>query len=136
MSEFNSLNPIDIAASGMIAQAKNMEIVSSNVANARTTDAGDGKPYRALEAEFSAINDEGIGGVEVGDIISNMSDFHKILAKPGDPRSDAEGYISLPNVSLPQELISLNYASRNYQANVAVLKRYQTMVNTTLELLK
>ncbi len=136
MSEINSLNPIDIATSGMMAQAKNLEVVSSNVANARTNDAGDGNPYRALRTEFSAISNEGVGGVEVGDIIRDMSDFHKVLARPGDPRSDADGYISLPNVSLPQELINLNYASRNYQANVAVLKRYQTMVNTALELLK
>ena len=135
MSNINSFNPIDIATSGLKAQAKNLEIISSNVANARTTDAGNGQPYRALEARIKATGD-GVSQVEVGDIISNMGDFHKILAKPGDPRADAQGYISMPNVSIPQELINLNHASRNYQANVAVLKRYQTMVNTALELLK
>ena len=46
----NSFGPIDIAISGMRAQGKNMEVISSNVANARTTNAGNGQPYRRLEA--------------------------------------------------------------------------------------
>ena len=34
----NTLGPIDIAISGLKAQGRNIEIISSNVANARTTD--------------------------------------------------------------------------------------------------
>jgi len=65
-----------------------------------------------------------------------MSDFQNVLASPGDQRADADGYISMPNVSLPVELINLNIASRAYQANAAILKRYQKMVESSLELLK
>ncbi|MHC4629824.1 MAG: flagellar basal body protein [Planctomycetota bacterium] len=36
----NIFSPIDIAISGLQAQGKQMEVISSNVANARTTDAG------------------------------------------------------------------------------------------------
>jgi len=39
-------------------------------------------------------------------------------------------------VSLPIEMMNLAIATKSYQANVAVLKRYQSMVETTLELLK
>lgn len=136
MTEINSFNPIDITTSGLQSQARNMEIIASNVANAQTTDAGNGQPYRRLEASFKATQDDGASGVEVSEVIRDMSDFQRVLARPGDPRADKDGYITMPNVSMPQELISLNTASRNYQANVAVLKRYQTMVNTSLELLK
>jgi flagellar basal body rod protein FlgC len=42
----------------------------------------------------------------------------------------------MPNVDLPVEMVNLTMATRAYQANVAVLKRYQRMVETTLELLR
>ena len=35
-----------------------------------------------------------------------------------------------------KEMMNLNVAARMYQANAAILKRYQAMVETTLELLK
>jgi flagellar basal-body rod protein FlgC len=131
----NMFGAIDIAVSGLKAYGKQMEVVSSNIANARTTDAGDGQPYRRLEAIFKATED-GASGVEISELVKDMSDFQKILASPGDPRADADGYISMPNVQLPVELINLNLASRAYQANAAILKRYQKMVESSLELLK
>jgi len=129
----NSFGPIDIAISGIQAQSKQMEIISSNVANSRTTDAGNGEPYRRLEALFKAEDE--IGGVKLDDIISDTSDFLRIL-DPGNPMADEDGYVSMPNVNLPVEMMNLTIASRMYQANTAVLKRYQQMVETTLELLR
>ena len=129
----NSFGPIDIAISGIQAQSKQMEIISSNVANSRTTDAGNGEPYRRLEAVFKAEDE--IGGVKLDDIISDTSDFLKVL-DPGNPMADEDGYISMPNINLPVEMMNLTIASRMYQANTAVLKRYQQMVETTLELLR
>ena len=130
----NIFGPIDIAISGLRAQGKRMEVISSNVANARTTDAGKGEPYRRLEAMFKTDSD-GVSGVSLDEIVMDMSDFPKIL-DPGNPKADEHGYVAMPNVNLPMEMINLNMAMRAYQANVAVLKRYQRMVETTLELLR
>ncbi len=129
-----SLGPIDIAISALRAQNKNMQLISSNVANARTTDAGKGEPYRRLEAVFKT-DDDGIGGVTLDKIVPDMSDFQRIL-DPGNPDADEQGYVKMPNVSLPTEMMNLTIATRAYQANVAILKRYQQMVDTTLELLR
>ncbi|MHC5061170.1 MAG: flagellar basal body rod protein FlgC [Planctomycetota bacterium] len=131
----NMFGAIDIAVSGLKAYGKQMEVVSSNIANARTTDAGNGKPYRRIDAMFKATG-EGVSGVEISDLVKDMSNFEKILASPGDPRADADGYITMPNVKMATELINMNIASRAYQANAAILKRYQKMVETSLELLK
>jgi len=132
----SGFNPIDISVSGLRAQAQRMEVISSNIANAQTTDNGNGQPYRQLDTLFKSIGgDNGIGGVTLEDITKNMSEFPKIL-KPGHPNADENGYVSMPNVTVPQEMMNLTTASRAYQANTAVLKRYQTMVDTTLELLK
>jgi flagellar basal-body rod protein FlgC len=126
---------IDIAISGLSAQEKNMSLISSNVANAQTTDNGSGKPYRRVEAIFKTDSDNGIGGVTVDDFEEDQSDFQKVL-KPGHPSADKDGYVSMPNVNLPIEMMNLALATRAYQANAAVLKRYQSMAETTLELLK
>lgn len=129
----NNFGPIDIAISGLRAQGKQIEIISSNVANARTTNAGNGEPYRRLEATFKS--DDEIGGVKLDKILADTSDFLRVL-DPGNPLADEDGYVSMPNVNLPMEMMNLSIATRMYQANTAVLKRYQQMVQTTLELLR
>jgi len=130
----NVFGPIDIAISGLRAQGKNMEVISSNVANARTTDTGKGQPYRRLEAVFKT-DDDGISGVSIDEIVKDMSDFQTVL-DPGNPKADEHGYVRMPNVNLPIEMMNLTIATRAYQANAAILKRYQQMVETTLELLR
>lgn len=133
--EINSaFGPLDIAISGLRAQNKSMEVISSNVANAQTTDNGDGQPYRKLEAIFKT-QDDGLGGVSLDEITTDMSELPKIF-KPGNPNADAQGYVTMPNVQVPIEMMNLNNAARAYQANAAILKRYQSMVETTLELLR
>ncbi|MBL7152241.1 MAG: flagellar basal body rod protein FlgC [Phycisphaerae bacterium] len=134
MEVSNSFGPIDIAISGMRAQNKNIGMISSNVANAQSTDNGDGTPYRKLQAIFRAAGDD-IGGVTLDEIAADMSELPRIL-KPGHPDADEQGYVTMPNVDLPIEMVNLTMATRAYQANVAVMKRYQRMVETTLELLR
>ena len=129
----SSFRPVDVAVSGLRAQGRNMEVISSNVANIRTTNDGKGQPYRRLEAKMK--QDKETGGVNVEKITKDMSDFTKIL-DTGNPDADSEGYVLMPNVDLPTEMINLTIATRAYEANAAVLKRYQKMVETTLELLR
>lgn len=131
----NMFSSIDIATSGLRAYNKQMEIIGSNIANIQTTDAGNGQPYRRLTAEFKTKEGANPGGVELGDIVQDQSSFQRIL-QPGHPQADAEGYVMMPNVNWPTEMINLNMASRAYQANAAILRRYQRMVETSLELLR
>lgn len=126
--------PIDIAISGMQAQGRQMEVISSNIANARTTDNGQGQVYRRLEAMFRSEED-GISSVVVDNIAEDMSALQRVF-DPGNPAADAAGYVTMPNVLLPVEMMNMSTASRAYQANAAILKRYQKMVETTLELLR
>jgi flagellar basal-body rod protein FlgC len=58
------LNVFDIAGSAMTAQALRLNTVASNLANADSATGPDGKPYKALQVEFSAapIKDgQGVG---------------------------------------------------------------------------
>lgn len=130
----NVFSPVDIAVSGMRAQGQHMEVISSNIANARTADAGQGQPYRRLETIFRA-QAKGVSGVVVDEVAPDQSPLERIY-DPGNPKADRSGYIMMPNVHLPVEMMNLAVASRSYQANAAILKRYQRMVETTLELLR
>ena len=126
--------PVDIAVSGLRAQSKRMEVITANVANARTTDAGNGQPYRRQDVTFTTDPDE-IAGVQLEGIVPDTTAFPRVY-DPGNPAADENGYVLMPNVSLPVEMMNLTLAARAYQANAAMLRRYQQMVETALELLR
>ncbi len=134
MSVDGIFSGVDISTSGLKTQSKMMELISSNVANARTTDAGNGQPYRRLHAEVVSNGDEA-GGVSIKDILADTSDFRMVF-DPGHPAADGNGYVSMPNVDIPVEMMNLSMTTRSYQANAATLRRYQQMVETALELLR
>jgi len=125
---------IDIAISGLRAQNKQMEVITSNIANSKTTDAGKGEPYRRLELKFKTEDDK-ISGVALDKITADQSNFYRIY-DPSNPAADEQGYVAMPNVSLIREMTNLNLATRAYQANAAIMRRYQQMVETALELLR
>ncbi len=124
--------PIDIAISGMRAHDKSISVITDNIANFQTTDTGNGQPYSRVEALFTA--DEK-GGVLVDEVVRKKNDFKTIL-DPSHPHADKDGYVRMPNINLPTEMINLSTATRAYQANTAVLKRYQQIVENSLELLR
>jgi flagellar basal-body rod protein FlgC len=128
---------IDISMSGLKAYGKQLEVIGSNIANVKTTDAGNGEPYRKLEAIFKTAGEDGDSpsGVEIDEILKDDSPF-KMDYNPQHPNANEQGYVMMPNVNYAMELINLNSASRAYQTNASMLKRYSKMVNTTLELLK
>lgn len=128
---------INIAVSGLKAYNRKIEVISSNIANIQTTDAGNGEPYRRLIMELSAEteNENEARGVQISDITQDQSDFQYVL-NPGHPKADENGYVAMPNINWPKEITDLNIASRAYQANAAILKRYQKMVESSLELLR
>ncbi len=127
-------NPIDIAVSGLRAETTRMNVIANNIANSNTTKTPSGGPYRRQEVILST--DEGISGVTVDQIAADMLTNFRRVHQPGHPDADKEGYVQMPNVDLPVEMINMITASRAYQANAAVLKRYEEMMNVAIELLK
>ena len=134
MSIENIAPMVDIAVSGLRGQSLRLNLIAGNIANANTTRAAGGQPYRRRDAVLQTAPDQ-MGGVTILSIAQDMSDFRSVLMK-GHPDADEDGYVQMPNVDLPVEMMNLVTASRAYQANVAVLKRYQDMVEITVELLR
>ncbi len=74
------------------------------------------------------------------DISSNLANIGKGTAGGGasapEPGATAGVGRAVTMDDLPSQMININLATRAYKANVAVLKRYEQMMETTLELLR
>ena len=119
----------------MRAESQRMDIIANNIANARTSRTETGEPYRRKELVVST-EDDWLRGVRIEDVISDTKNPFQQVLMLGHPDADDAGYVEMPNVSLPREMIDLVTASRAYQANAAILKRYQRNIEATLELLR
>jgi len=130
----NIPSSVDIAVSGLKAQAMRMSVIATNIANAGTTRTADGTPYRRQDVVLRTGG--GIEGVTVAKVAQDKKSEFKRILEPGHPDADAQGYVTMPNVDLPIEMMHLVLASRAYQANTAVMKRYQESIDLTMELLR
>lgn len=135
-----------ISASGMKAQRTRMDIVASNLANVQTTSTDEGGPYKKKDVVFKAIDvsdDKTFGGalskkvegVRVETIKESDNAFQKIF-NPSHPDANSEGYVTLPNVNLMEEMTDMTAATRAYEANVNVLSTTKDMFLKTLDLIK
>ena len=122
---------IDIAIQGLRLESKRMKVIAENIANARTSRTETGGPYRRKQVVLETSR-----GQAVPKVVADVNTAFKSVYEPGNPDADTAGLVRMPNVDLPMELIDMVVASRAYQANAAVLKRYQDMVAATLELLR
>ena len=129
-----SSNPIDIAVSGLRAQSLNMNVIANNIANANTSRTANGQPYRRQQVVLSTA--EELAGVAVDGVDQDTATQFKTMYSPGHPDADKNGHVKMPNVELPREMMHMVVASRAYQANAAVLKRYQESLDLALELLR
>ena len=117
----------------MTAQSQRMNVTASNLANADSVAGPDGKPYRARQVvfEMTPANGQQIGGVKVARVVEDPSPM-RMLHDPKNPLANAEGYVTMPNVNVVEEMVNMISASRSYQANVEVLNTAKTLMLKTL----
>jgi flagellar basal-body rod protein FlgC len=139
---------LDISVSGIEAQRRTLELISSNLANINTTRTVYGGPYRRKIAVLSEktlsfdqvlaqtqlrTNSAAAGGVEVSDVVEDNTPFQKVY-KPGHPDADANGYVQMPNVDMSTEMVDLIMASRLYEANITTFNATKKMMQDTLQI--
>lgn len=136
MGNFSSMA---ISGSGLSAQRQRMDVIAANIANANVTRTADGSPYRRLETVFAAkLEDASTGqkaltGVEVSQIAPDPTPFQQVY-DPGHPDADANGYVSMPNVNIVQEMTDMISATRAYEANVTAMNAAKSMAMKALEI--
>lgn len=134
---------MDISGSGLMAERVRMETTASNIANANTTMTASGDPYRrksvvfsaAMDAQSALVTNGDISGVQIVGVEPDPSEFPVVFDK-GHPHADADGYVRLPNVKIPNEMVDLITASRSYEANLRSLTIFKEMVEQSLSLLQ
>lgn len=143
MDFFSSMR---ISASGMTAQQTRQNTISSNLANAETTETEAGGPYKRRDPVFTAIPDR----EQFGEILAGEMDQHaqavqvteiqedprppRMVYNPKHPHANAEGYVAMPNVNTVEEMANMISASRSYEANVTALNAAKSMAMRALEI--
>lgn len=151
MSFFDGYN---VATSGMSAQRTRINVVSSNIANAKTINTPEGGPYKKKQVVFEEMmmsqnnktntNDvekssngtvqNGINGVAVNSIV--QSEDNPIMKyEPSHPQANEQGYVAYPNINPVVEMVDLIEAMRSYEANVATFNTHKNIDSKTIEIL-
>jgi flagellar basal-body rod protein FlgC len=130
MSLFNIFN---ISGSAMTAQSQRLNVVASNLANADSATGPDGKAYRAKQVVFSTtpVGTAGGAGVKVAAVVEDASPM-KMVYDPKHPMANEQGYVTLPNVNVVEEMVNMISSSRSYQNNVEVMNTSKSLLLKTL----
>lgn len=127
---------VKIARSALEMERARMELISSNLANARTTRTPEGGPYirrlpviepaRVDQQSFSDVLAEKAKGVRVAEVVTDQKP-PVMRYEPGHPDANADGYVAYPNVDPVEEMVDMLSAVRSYEANVNVVKTVAKM---------
>jgi flagellar basal-body rod protein FlgC len=126
-------NVFQVAGSALTAQSQRLNAVASNLANADSVVGADGRPYRAKQVVFEAIpmGGQGAQGVQVKQVVEDASPG-RLVYDPRSPAADENGYVTMSNVSVVDEMVNMISASRSYQTNAEVMNTAKQLLLKTL----
>ena len=144
----------NVSTSGMSAQRTRINVVSANIANAKTTHTAEGGPYKKQQVVFEDIlvanskktntndvettnnknSDVSLRGVGGKSIV--QSDAKPVMRyEPAHPDADEKGYVAYPDINPVVEMVDLIEAMRSYEANVASFNTHKNIDSKTLDIL-
>lgn len=137
MSLFNIFT---VAGSAMTAQNQRLNVVASNLANADSAVSSNGQPYKAKQVLFMSIPsaagadpNNASSGVKVSGVVEDQSPM-KLIYEPSHPMANEEGFVTMPNVNVVEEMVDMISASRSYQNNVDMMNTAKTLLLKTLSI--
>ncbi len=140
------LKSMKISSSGLSANRKRMEAISSNIANAQTTRTAEGGPYRKKEVVFgSEPARDSFSEILEGEIDAQAQTVHatEIISSdkppilkydPTHPDANQDGYVAMPNINVMEEMADMISAQRSYEANISALNTTKSMALKALEI--
>ncbi|MDP1558086.1 MAG: flagellar basal body rod protein FlgC [Nitrosomonas sp.] len=128
-------NIFDIASSSMAAQSQRLNVVASNLANANSATSSTGEAYRARQVVFSTIQNanRNPSGVKVAGVINDPSPMKQVF-EPKHPMANADGFVTMPNVNIVDEMVNMMSASRSYQNSVDMMNTTKNLLQKTLSI--
>ena len=138
------LTSMKISSSGLAANRKRMNAISSNIANAQTTRTTEGGPYRPKEVvfgsepsrkAFSEILEGELAGHSVhATEVVNVNKPPIAKYQPHHPDAGPDGYVYYPNVNVMEEMANMISATRAYEANINAFNTSKSMAQKALEI--
>ncbi len=140
------MTALDIGASALTAERTHMNIISMNLANAKTTRTPEGGPYKRRSVSMESLQvdspfskqmqsalDRELRGVRVQEIAVDQRPA-KMVFEPGHPDANEEGYVAYPDINVVEEMANLMTAQRGYEANVTSVDTVKAMSTKALEI--
>lgn len=140
----NAFNTLRISASGLSAERLRMDTIASNIANVTTTRGENGQPYirkiavfqenldKELNPKTGKVEDNLLGVKAVG-IENDTSPLRKVY-DPTNPDAGPDGYVTMPNVNIMNEMADMISSTRAYEANVTAMNSEKSMFMKALEI--
>jgi flagellar basal-body rod protein FlgC len=145
----NLFRVLELSGTALLAERQRAEVVSSNLANAETTNTPQGGPYKRMHVVFgsspmlnsgfaatlASFSDIHADGVRVENVIEdNAAPIRRY--EPGHPDADKDGYVSYPAINPAEEMVNLMGAARSYQLNAAAVTSTKNMIQASIDILK
>lgn len=129
MTDFS--DGMQVATSGMKAQASRLRHISENIANADTP--GYRRKIMSFEAEMRAGTPT--GAVETGRLRLDQTALTRVY-DPANPLADANGFYEGSNVNMLIEIADAREAQRSYEANLKMFDQLRQMSSSLMDLLR
>lgn len=127
------MNPLKAAqqqaVSGMELQSRRMGVTAENISNADTP----GYKRKLLMVEESQLTsgEQFLASRVQLDEAEGKRDYN-----PAHPMADADGYVTMSNVSIVTELADMREANRSYEANLNSFQQARSMYRSLLDILR
>lgn len=140
------LKGLQVSSSALAAERVRLNILSTNIANANTTKTDEGGPYRRKDVVYSATSagenfsglmrqafDDELKEVKVVGITEDQAPPKQVY-NPSHPHADEDGFVSMPNISVMEEMVNIITSTRAYEANTTALNSTKSMAETALKI--
>lgn len=138
------MTALDIGSSGLKAQRAYLNVISMNMANAKTTRTPDGGAYRrkSISMESSPVlspfdnammdqKNRDLHGVAVRGIVTDDRPF-RMKFEPGHPDANDQGYVAYPDINVIEEMTNMMNTQRSFEANVQSIQSVKQMFTKAL----
>lgn len=140
MSTMDFFTAMEVSASGLAAQRTRMNVASSNLANAQTTQGADGGPYRRRDVVLASVDAPGAAGTPFARAVRGVAVTQisqdgappRLEYDPGHPHANAQGYVAYPNINAVEEMVDMITASRAYEAGITTMSTAVHMAERAL----
>jgi flagellar basal-body rod protein FlgC len=137
-----------ISGAGMSAQRSRMTAVAGNLANTETTRTPEGGPYKRRDVVFQSVpvaqpfslsmaaeesGAEPLLTVEVAGIRESSRPPRKVF-DPHHPDANTDGYVSLPDINMMEEMVDMMSAARSYEANLSAYNTTKSLIRRLLDI--